>query len=927
MSKVRCSVFALLLLVMIAAPVLAQNVGTVRGEVRDANGDPLPGVMIEVDGPLVRGDRSTTTGVNGEFLVTALLPGAVSVTGRLDGFEDETVEDVRVSISQTSTVHMVLQLAATSEEITVTSERPILDVTSNVISTHLTEDFIDDLPTKRSFQDYAAMAKGVTLQGRDQTYGDWRYSVYGSGGVSNSWNMDGLNSSLHDYGGVWFWVNPDTISEVQVLGVGAPAEYGGMSGGAINIVTKSGTNEFDGRLNYYGQFDGLTAEGPKVAGLTGEETGFYRDKFNNYTLALGGALVQDELWYFLSLEYKEDALGEPGSIREFVRPDLWERSALKLDWTFNPSNTLTLSAQYEDYDWQASSDPFLSQDAQTHEFGIRPSFRLGWQSVFSNRTFFEMNLADFDNYDRVASVTGSTEPPFVDYTQPVPTTVGGPRYPYDYGPGMIRTSAKLTHFADDLGGSHEFKFGVQFTDATTKTPQLYPGSGGLYYAKFAESFYWRYTRQQHYYGSDSTSLGLFVDDSWNLGGKTTLNLGVRYDHDNGGIPPYEVLLDHGGGKGNAVFSGDFYPAYDDLVDWKNISPRLGIAHQVGEGERQGVLRVSYGKYFEANNTAMWNGPHPDRPPSMYAFSYYRNGPWYVYRTVADENLIQPDPNMKAPEYDQYALGYEQQLSETLTLGAELVVKRGTNLIGWHILDDGVYEEVPFENPETGETMTLFGIVEEPTRRKGNSPGPGANAPPGARYHQDYEAIFVSLTKRKVGRWGMNASLGWSNSEGFTARNLDQRQAEPFFSSQSGVDPNHHINAEGLLQGDRTWVFAGQVQVDLPWQLRGAGVLKVQDGRPYGLFQRVQLPQGQIDVALTPREDQRRMPGSATLDLGIGRNFSLGGDVSFGVDLQVLNALNEDAWDWWQATAFRDGNLVPSLYQYPRRLMLRLSFDF
>ena len=235
--------------------------------------------------------------------------------------------------------------------------------------------------------------------------------------------------------------------------------------------------------------------------------------------------------------------------------------------------------------------------------------------------------------------------------------------------------------------------------------------------------------------------------------------------------------------------------------------------------------------------------------------------------------------------------------------------------------------MPFENPETGETMTLFGIVEEPTRRKGNSPGPGANAPPGARYHQDYEAIFVSLTKRKVGRWGMNASLGWSNSEGFTARNLDQRQAEPFFSSQSGVDPNHHINGEGLLQGDRTWVFAGQVQVDLPWQLRGAGVLKVQDGRPYGLFQRVQLPQGQIDVALSPREDQRRMPGSATLDLGIGRNFSLGGDVSFGVDLQVLNALNEDAWDWWQATAFRDGNLVPSLYQYPRRLMLRLSFDF
>ena len=341
MSKVGLLVSACLLLLITAAPALAQNVGTVRGEVRDANGDPLPGVLIEVDGPVVRGDRSTTTGVNGEFLVTALPPGAISVTGRLDGFEDETVEDVRISISQTSSVHMVLQLAATSEEITVTSERPILDVTSNVISTHFTEDFIDDLPTKRSFQDYAGMAKGVTMQGRDQTYGDWRYIAYGSSPVANAWNMDGLNSSMHDYGGVWWWINPDTISEIQVLGVAAPAEYGGMSGAAINVVTKSGTNEFDGRLNYYGQFDSMTAEGPTSPGLSGDETGFYRDKFNNYTLSLGGAFSPDKLWYFLSLEYKEDALGEPGSIREFVRPDLWERSALKLDWTFNPSNTLS----------------------------------------------------------------------------------------------------------------------------------------------------------------------------------------------------------------------------------------------------------------------------------------------------------------------------------------------------------------------------------------------------------------------------------------------------------------------------------------------------------------------------------------------------------------------------------------------------------
>ena len=140
MAKVRLLVGASFLL-LVATPALAQNVGTVRGQVRDTNGDPLPGVVVEVTGDIVRGERATTTGVNGKYLVTALPPGAITVTGTLDGFAVETVEDVRISISATSTVNLVLHLVAAEDTITVTSERPIVDVTSNVISTNLPEEF------------------------------------------------------------------------------------------------------------------------------------------------------------------------------------------------------------------------------------------------------------------------------------------------------------------------------------------------------------------------------------------------------------------------------------------------------------------------------------------------------------------------------------------------------------------------------------------------------------------------------------------------------------------------------------------------------------------------------------------------------------------------------------------------------------------
>ena len=602
--------------------VLAQSVGTVRGVVRAPNGEALPGVLVQVTGDIVRGERATTTGANAEYLLGGLPPGTVTVIATLDGFDVETVEGVTVSISGTTTVNLVLRPEASSEAITVTSERPILDVTSNIIGTSFPEEFIDPLPTNRNYQDYAGMAKGMSSQGRNSTYAEFQYSAYGSGMASNSWSVDGLNTSLHENSNVWWWVNPDTIAEMQVLGVGAPAEYGGMTGAAINVVTKSGTNHLKGRLNYFGQYDATTAEGTKVEGLSGEETGFYRDSFQNYTLALGGPFKQDKLWYFASLEYKEDALGEPGQIREFIQADTWERYNLKLDWSLNSSNTLTLAGQYEDYDWSQNGDPFRDLDAQTHEFGNKPGWRVGWQSIFSDKTFFELNYGSWENYDRVASVTGSIEPPLVDYSQSPVVTTGGATYPYDYPPNMDRANAKLSYFVDDLAGSHEFKFGVEYTDASIQTASIYPGASGKYYYKFGPNYY-LYTRQPHYYGSDSTSLGAFVDDSWSIGERLTLNVGVRYDKDNGDIPAFPVLLEHFGGEGKGVTTGEFNPAYNDVVDWENISPRIGLAYQVGEGRKQGVLRASYGKYIESNNTAMWNGPHPDRPAAHFGFSANR----------------------------------------------------------------------------------------------------------------------------------------------------------------------------------------------------------------------------------------------------------------------------------------------------------------
>ncbi len=123
------------------------------------------------------------------------------------------------------------------------------------------------------------------------------------------------------------------------------------------------------------------------------------------------------------------------------------------------------------------------------------------------------------------------------------------------------------------------------------------------------------------------------------------------------------------------------------------------------------------------------------------------------------------------------------------------------------------------------------------------------------------------------------------------------------------------------------MFLAQGHVDMPWDLRAVGVLRVQDGRPYTVHTRVRLNQGLTEIALHPHQDGVRLPGNTFLDLGLGRSFAFGNGRALGVDLQVQNVLNDDGWDQWQVGAYRSGNLVPLNFLLPRRLTLRLTLDF
>ena len=146
--------------------------------------------------------RTTIAGVGGNFVISSLQVDDYVVTAALDGFRDHRVEGVRVGISATVNLEIELGLEAVEEEVTVTAS-PILDVTSSSVGASYTADFIDDLPTDRNFWDLVAVSPGISQASEGST----SLSAFGSSVASNSWRIDGLDTTSSDTGRAFWWTN------------------------------------------------------------------------------------------------------------------------------------------------------------------------------------------------------------------------------------------------------------------------------------------------------------------------------------------------------------------------------------------------------------------------------------------------------------------------------------------------------------------------------------------------------------------------------------------------------------------------------------------------------------------------------------------------------------------------------------------------
>ena len=389
---------ALAVLVLTAGLAAASiETGEIKGKVRDERGTALPGVEITASGPALPGVRAVTSTADGDFQFPLLPVGVYALTFNLQGFSAVKQEGVIVRLGQTTTLNAVLPLAAIRKEIVVTAEVPLIDKTSADTSYSLSSADLARVPAQnRSILDAVKLAPGVTgvrANTRRGTSVEGQPSLRGEGAEGNAWIVDGLAMSgvrMKDSG---VKLNFDSLEEIQVISDAFSPEFGSAYGGVINMVTKSGGNSFHGEASLVFQNRELQANRRNQLAILTEAA--YFSNANAY-LNLGGPVIKDKLWFFLSENYylnKEetadgvmDYLSIPGGIKTTGNNNIFG----KLTFALTPEHVLSATVIRDASFPQRGGIglPEMNEEKKTKDF----IFRLNYKGILNATTYVEAGL-------------------------------------------------------------------------------------------------------------------------------------------------------------------------------------------------------------------------------------------------------------------------------------------------------------------------------------------------------------------------------------------------------------------------------------------------------------------------------------------------------------------------------------------------------
>ncbi len=361
------------------------STGGLRGFVKDGTGGVLAGVTIEASSPARIGAPAVTvTDGQGLYTLQNLALGEYTLVFSLQGFTTVRRENIRVEVGRTIQVDIGLEVGTLEQAVTVTGEAPVVDAANAGFSTNFTQSLLQNIPTARqSYFDVVTFAPAVRI---NQVPNDSRFVIFGSSSDQNQFQYDGVDISAVSNGGVWDFPSPDIMQEVQVKAIGASAEFHSFQGGIVNIVTKSGSNDFRG------MFSAFVIPGDWVANNTPNERFPFTVHYNQQaTLEVGGRIKRDRIWFYGILPTSRQATTGVG-----VDPSL-ERAGgknykpfLKGTARFFENGNLAIGWNNNMFCCAATATRTAPLITQTVEHGHNPVVYGQYTQAFGNATLLEV---------------------------------------------------------------------------------------------------------------------------------------------------------------------------------------------------------------------------------------------------------------------------------------------------------------------------------------------------------------------------------------------------------------------------------------------------------------------------------------------------------------------------------------------------------
>jgi hypothetical protein len=528
-NALKWSALFLLCAAVAAVAVFAQTGGGLQGKVTDASGQPVIGATIKVTGPAVQGFLGAATDINGEYRIP-FVPAGKNYTVQVEAQGFNSVVRSGIEIPLGTTISLPFQLGQGTSTITVVGAAPIIDVKKAETGATISDTMINAIPMGRGSSAIAYLAPGAVSSGLGGAP-----AINGASGPENSYLVNGVEVTGSGDGLQQLGLNFDFIEATEVKTGGLDAEYGGLMGGQINSVTKSGGNEFHGGIFMY-YFDSSWAAQPRqidnpqvVSNFPGSMTQWDLGGF------LGGYIVKDKLWFFASYDYNKTKMdyGPQTGTDKYVKLNgapawSWAKDsgyendfrdpqyATKLTWNVNQNHKLSMSFFGDRYkadthidinniDPRPSPTKFDQDNyALTFQWNATWSPKFFTEAVVGTRRTFEsqtpcatgMNnwtyswgYAGYNGY-QIIPLAGNNTGYYSDLTSYKPS-LGGRVWETskDYNDQL---RLKATNLFNGFG-HHELSYGVQYFDVTYddnwdytgpqvthSTPQLYDPGTGLY---------------------------------------------------------------------------------------------------------------------------------------------------------------------------------------------------------------------------------------------------------------------------------------------------------------------------------------------------------------------------------------------------------------------------------------------------------------